>query len=67
MIVGPGAWVDWNLLRVIPLVPILCKRVIDVPFGEWEKIPRLQAKTLVSFWHGADDILWPVVEMLRMK
>ncbi|HUU19683.1 MAG TPA: hypothetical protein VMW72_21210 [Sedimentisphaerales bacterium] len=31
----------------------------NVPFGEWEKIPRLQAKTLVLFRHGALSQIQP--------
>ena len=28
--------------------------VFNVPFGEWEKIPRLQAKTLVGLRYYAE-------------
>jgi hypothetical protein len=33
--------------------------IFNVPFGEWEKIPRLQAKTLVLFRHGALSQIQP--------
>jgi len=37
----------WSLPQVPPEIERLVRRFINVPFGEWKKIPRLQAKTLV--------------------
>jgi len=50
--------IGWVLLegifeQVDPSIEEIIANYIDVPLGEWEKIPRLQAKTLVSLrYHG---------------
>ncbi len=43
----PGKDIDLAVASIAP------QDFFNVSFGDWEKIPRLQAKTLVLFWYGA--------------